>query len=243
MEELTKESQRSTKFSINTPVAIIIAGALIAGGLFMGLRSKDSLPAAGDGSPQPTAQAADIGKVRLDGEPYIGNAKAPAMAYWYDYQCPFCQRHEEQTMPQIIKDYVDTGKLKIVFKDYQFLGSDSQTLGKFSRAVWEVAPDKFYAWHKVVYDKQGQENTGWATQEKIMSITASVLGKSMADKVDQLVKTKGNEYQKAMDADKAEGTEMGINGTPGSIIGKQLVEGAQPYSAFKSAIDAALADK
>jgi protein-disulfide isomerase len=233
------ETQES-KNIVSTPVAIIIAGVIIAGAVIFATRQPATQPATANAQPQAPV-AVDVGKVKTDGEPYIGNANAPVtMAYWYDYQCPFCQRNEEDTMPQIVKNYVDTGKLKVVFKDYEFLGPDSQTLGQYSRAVWEVAPDKFYQWHKAVYDNQGTENTGWATQAKILSITKSVLTADQTNQVVQLVKTKGTEYQKEMDADKAEGTAMGINGTPGAIIGKQLVSGAQPYAAFQSAIDAAL---
>jgi protein-disulfide isomerase len=182
-----------------------------------------------------------ISNVKTDGDPFIGNSNAPVtMAYWYDYQCPFCQKNEEETMPQIVKNYVDTGKVKIVFKDYQFLSEDSQRLGKVSRAVWETVPSKFYQWHKAVYDNQGTENTGWATDAKILSITTGVLGATDAQKVMQLAVKNSGAYQKEMDADKAEGTAMGISGTPGSIIGKQLVSGAQPYPAFQTAIEAAL---
>lgn len=140
-------------------------------------------------------------------------------------------------MPQLIKDYVDTGKVKIAYKDYQFLGADSQAIGKFARAVWEAAPNKYGAWHKAMLDNQGQENTGWATQEKIMSITTNAIGATDAAKAAQLAISNGGEYLKAMEADKAEGTSMGINGTPGTIIGKQLISGAQPYVAFKTIID------
>ena len=67
-------------------------------------------------------------------------------------------------MPQLKKDYIDTGKIRIVYKDLQFLGPDSTTLGQVSRAVWQLAPSKFADWHKAVYDNQGQEKTGWATK-------------------------------------------------------------------------------
>lgn len=163
------------------------------------------------------------------------------MAYWYDYQCPFCQRNEEASMPQLLSDYVNTGKLKIVFKDFEFLGPDSQTLGKYSRAVWETAPDKFYAWHKAIFDNQGQENTGWATAEKLRSVTESVLGMVQTDAVINLVNKNGAAYQKEMDADKVEGAALGINGTPAAIIGTKLISGAVPYDQFKAAIEAALA--
>lgn len=234
------EPQASSKFTLSTPAAVIIAGAVIAGAIIF--TNRYPVPQATTTQPQqPVAQAVDVSKVKIDSEPFIGNANAPVtMAYWYDYQCPFCQRNEESTMPQIVKNYVDTGKVKIVFKDFQFLGSDSQTLGQYSRAVWAVTPDKFYQWHKAVYDNQGTENTGWATQDKILSITTSVLGANDTNKVAAFVKSNGTEYQKEMDADKAEGTAMGINGTPGTIIGKQFISGAQPYTAFQVAIDTAL---
>ena len=144
-------------------------------------------------------------------------------------------------MTQLMNDYVKTGKVKVVFKDFQFLGPDSQTAGLAERAVWEVAPDKFYTWHKAMYDKQDNENGGWGNKTDILALTKS-LGIDSA-KVEQLMTSKAAEYQKAMDADKAEGGAFGINGTPGSIIGKNLISGAQPYSAVKQLIDLALEGK
>lgn len=226
-------------FTLSPSVAIIIAGVIVAGAVVFASKQPAQPVVA---NPQPQAPVAvDVSKVKTSGEPFIGNANAPVtMAYWYDYQCPFCQRNEQEVMPQIIKNYVDTGKVKIVFKDYQFLGPDSQTLGQVSRAVWELYPDKFYAWHKAVYDNQGTENTGWATKEKILSITSGVLGVASAQQAIALATKNVGAYQKDMDADKAEGTAMGVSGTPAAIIGKQFVSGAQPYSVFQLAIEAAL---
>lgn len=236
--------QSQSKSNLLTPIAIVIAGVIVAGAVLWTDNKNAARPIVTNTPPQPAAQAVDVSKVKTDNEPFIGNKNAPAtMAYWYDYQCPFCQRNEAQAMPQIIKDYVETGKLKVVFKDYQFLGPDSQTLGKYSRAVWEVAPDKFYEWHKTMFENQGTENTGWATEDKIQSVTTKVLGSNDSVKVVALVKSNGDAYQKEMDDDRNEGTAMGISGTPAAVVGKQLVSGAQPYSSFKQAIDAALQGK
>lgn len=228
-----------TVSTLSPSVAIIIAGVIIAGAVLFASKQPAQPTVA---TPQPQAPVAvDVSKVKTDGEPFIGNVNAPVtMAYWYDYQCPFCQKAEQETMPQIIKNYVDTGKVKIVFKDYQFLSEDSQRLGRVSRAVWEAVPSKFYQWHKAVYDNQGIENTGWATDAKILSITTEVLGAADAQKVMALASKNADIYQKEMDDDKAEGAAMGITGTPGTIIGKQLVSGAQPYAAFQSAIEKVL---
>ncbi len=175
--------------------------------------------------------------------PFIGNRNAPVtIAYWYDYQCPFCRKDEETCLPQIVKDYVNTGKVKVEFKDFAFLGQDSRTLGQFSRAVWAVSPAKFYQWHKAIYDNQGKENH-WATHDKIMSITTSVLAASDANKVDQLVSANGATYQRAMDAENAERHAADIGSTPTMIIGTHKLTGSQPYVAIKQLIDLALAGK
>ncbi|MHB1163227.1 MAG: DsbA family protein [Minisyncoccota bacterium] len=229
------------KFS--TPVSIVLAGILIGGAVLWSNAHPGPTRSANPGQPTP-AQTADISKVQITGDPFIGNPNAPVtIAYWFDYQCPFCKQNEETAMPQIITDYVNTGKVKIIFKDYQFLGADSQTLGQTAHAVWDIAPDKFYAWHKAVYDNQGTENTGWATAEKIRSITEGVLGASTTDKVLALVKSRGAEYQKGMDADKTEGAGFGVTGTPSFIIGKQLIIGAVPYSQLQGAIETVLKNK
>ncbi len=233
--------------NLSIPIAIVIAGALIAGAVYLGT-SKSANTTAGNTqgqqavAQQPQGQAVDIAKVKTAGEPFVGNPNAPVtIAYWFDYQCPFCRRFEEDAMTQIMNDYVKTGKVKVVFKDFQFLGPDSQTAGLAERAVWDVAPDKFYAWHKAMYDKQDNENGGWGNKADILALTKSV-GIDSA-KVEQLMTSNATKYQKEMDDDKAEGGVFGINGTPGSIIGKNLISGAQPYVAVKQLIDLALQGK
>lgn len=187
---------------------------------------------------QENQQAGQVGfnQIKTEGEPFIGKDDAPAvMVYWFDYQCPFCKRHEQTVMKELIKEYVNSGKLKIVFKDYQFLGPDSITAGLAASAVWEIASNKFFEWHKAMFEKQDDENSGWGKKLDILALTKSLGIDSL--KVDQLMTQKASEYQKEMDEDKAEGTGFGIDGTPGTIIGKQLISGAQSYDSFKSAIE------
>ncbi len=247
-----------------SPRAAFVAGA-VGGILLLGtigfvvlaLRGRSaSIGATGKDTTQPVAQpslrapslapsgtaSVDISNVNIKGQPFIGKANAPTtIAYWYDYQCPFCKRSEEEVLPQVMKEYINTGKVRLVYKDFQFLGPDSQTAGVAGRAVWEVAPDKFSQWHKAMYDKQDNENSGWGSKADILALTTS-LGINTA-KVEKLMTTKADQYQKAMDADKAEGNTFGVSGTPSFIIGKQLIVGAQPYASLKVAIDEALNNK
>ena len=244
MENEIKQETKQNNISI--PAAIIIAGVLIAGAVLIGTKgiNRPSIATAPNQQvTQPSASTVDIAKVKVAGQPFIGNPNAPVtIAYWFDYQCPFCKRFETDVMPQLITDYVKTGKVKIVYKDFQFLGQDSQTAGIVARAVWEVAPDKFYEWHKAMYDKQDNENSGWGNKDDVLALTKTILGAD-ASKVAQLILSKQVEYQKVIDEDKAEGSSFGVSGTPSVIVGKQMIVGAQPYSAVKQLIDLALQGK
>lgn len=91
-----------------SPVAIILAGPMISGSIVWSNRPppqlagpESSAVATPEEPVQPPTPAADIGKVKLECEPFIGNADAPVvMAYWFDYQCPFCRQAEESTFPE-----------------------------------------------------------------------------------------------------------------------------------------------
>ena len=161
------------------------------------------------------------------------------MAYWLDFQCPFCQRFETETLPTLIEKYVNTGKLKIVFKDFQFLGEDSTTAGLAENAVWEIAPESYQAWHKAMYEKQDEENGGWGKKEDITALARTIPGID-ADRVSALMEEKKEAYQKELDDDNQEGSKFGVTGTPGFVVGDQSISGAQPTSVFTQVIDALL---
>jgi protein-disulfide isomerase len=226
-----------------TPLAIIIAGVMISGAILWAnkqLIDVERLTYGAQTATSPPTAAVDITKVSQEGVPFIGDPKAPVvMAYWFDYQCPFCRENEEKVMPRLITDYVKPGKLKILFKDLAFLGPDSQTAALAARAVWEVAPDKFYEWHKAMFDHQDDENAGWGKKEDIIALTKTIPGIDAA-KVEQLMTDRAKDYQKEVEADGAEGNAMGVTGTPGVIIGKQQISGVPPYEKLKTAIDAGL---
>ena len=247
-EQPTPPTARIALRDLLSPLAIIVAGLMISGTIvwsslqvaqFVSLES--TVAAASPAAPAPQSPpTADIAKVNLEGEPFIGDANAPVvMAYWFDYQCPYCRQEEENIFPELIKDYVDAGKVRIVFKDFQFLGPDSQAAGLAARAVWEVAPDKFRDWHKAMFDKQDDENAGWGKKEDIIALTKSIPGID-AVKVEELMTSRAADYNKAMEADSAEGHAMGVGGTPSFLIGKKMIVGAVPYGELKAAIDGVL---
>lgn len=225
------------KLNLAMPIAIVLAGIFIAGAIYFGGTKKAETPAAKTFDQTP---AVNIKNIKLDGQPFIGNPNAPVtIAYWFDYQCPACKYNEQNLMSPLVADYVKAGKVRVVFKDFAFLSADSQTLGITARAIWEAYPDKFYEWHKVIFTNQGQEQSGWATKEVIVALTAKVSGIDQAV-IDSLILKNQSKYQKALDADKAEGEKFGVGATPSFIVSDQLIVGVPKYEQLKSYLDGLL---
>lgn len=197
--------------------------------------------AAPQGGEEPTPMAVDIKDVKTDTSPYIGDPNAPVvMAVWFDYQCPFCKQYELSTIKGLNETYVKEGKLKIVFKDFQFLGPDSTDTALFARAVWEAYPDRFHAWYQAVMTAQDEEHGGFGNLASVKELTGTVPGIDVA-KVEALLNANKAKYEAAIAADRAEGQSFGINSTPSTIVGTQALAGAVPLAQVKAIVDAELA--
>ena len=167
------------------------------------------------------------------------------MAYWSDYQCPFCKAVEvggipqipiEPALPILIKDYVDTGKLKIVFKDFSFLGPDSDTGALYEHAVWETYPDKFWTWREAMFEAQDEEHGGFGDEASTLALIRTISGMD-ADRLKNIVAQNKDRYLALMQADQAEAASFGISGTPGFIVGTTLIAGADQPAVFKAAVE------
>lgn len=225
-------NEQNNKF---LPVAVVVAGLLIAGAVLW----NSSRPAAGPG--EAAAPKVNIKDVKTDGNPFIGKMDAPTtIAVWGDFRCSFCKKFELETLPEIVTNYVDTGKVKIVFMDFAFLGNDSVTSALYGRSIWKLYPSQYVAWRTAMYEAQGPEGVqGFGTAASLDKLNATISGIDAA-KVAVDVQTNGNIYKAEIDANKAEGQKVGINATPSFVIGMQVIQGAYPYANFKAAIDEAL---
>lgn len=210
-----------------TALAVLV-GALIIGGAFAFGQGGDRQPAPGE------PVAVDIKDVDLDSSPAVGPKSAPVtIAVWYDYQCSFCKQFETTTLKEVIASYGD--QVRIVYKDFQFLGVASNDAALYSRAVWEAHPDRWHDWFAGMFENAGESTLNVASMDAL----ATRLGLDV-ERITKLRTDKAAEYQEAIDADRAEGQGFGINGTPGTIIGKNLVAGARPFADVKALIDAEL---
>lgn len=228
-----------------TPIAVLAGAIIIGAAIYFG-----STGSVGTTAKQPTgqqqtktAQSVNIKDVKIAGNPYIGNKNAPVvLVEWFDYQCPFCKLFETNTMPELYTKYVQTGKLKIVFKDFAFLGPDSQTAAIFARAVWATYPNKFYQWYRAMYSAQDRENSGFGDLQSIITMTKKIPGMN-TDTIVAFINKNKSSIKAEVSADLSEGEKFGVRGTPSMIIGTHFIVGAQPYSKFSPLIDAELSAK
>lgn len=232
------------------PISVIAAGLLIAGAVMW----NGSRPVGTTTPPDAGKIAVDIKNVKIDGEPFIGQADAPVtIAFWSDFQCPYCKAFEiggvkgleniVPALPEIIKTYVDTGKVKIVFKDVVFLspraGTDSLAAALYSRSVWKLYPEKYFAWRTAMMTAQDEEGGGFGNAVSIDKLDATIAGIDAA-KVATDVKANTDAYTKLANANTTEAQQVGVTATPSFILGKQIISGAYPYATFQSAIDSLL---
>lgn len=169
-------------------------------------------------------------------DPMLGDPKAKVTVVEFaDYQCPFCERFFTDAEAQIKKDYVDTGKVKFVFKNLAFLGKESTDAANAAECAKEQ--NKFWEYHDYLYTHQGQENSGAFAPDKLKGFAAT-LGLN-TDQFNSCLDTQ--KYNATVQADQAEANRVGFNSTPSVAVGSTPIIGAQPYAQFKTAIEAALA--
>lgn len=228
--EKTDSSSASAFFEKYGTALAVLAGALIIGAAFAFGQGGEPRKT-NNGEPV----AVNITDVNTDSNPAVGpkNAKA-TIAVWFDFQCRFCKQFETTTLKQVIETYGND--VRVVYKDFQFMGAASNNAALYSRALYEAYPNEWGAWILGVMSNEGESTLDTAGLDAV----ASGLGLDTA-RVAELRSSKAAEYQKAIDADREEGIAFGINGTPGSIIGTSLVSGAQSFDNVKALIDAELA--
>lgn len=105
----------------------------------------------------------------------LGSRTAPALMIEYvDLQCPYCQQLETQVMPDIVRRYVRTGKLRIDVRVLAFIGPDS---GRGRNAMVAAGlQGKAFNFAQLLYDNQGTENTSWLSDDMVARAAGSIPG-------------------------------------------------------------------
>ena len=202
----------------------ILIGVLVGGVLSeYGVNSNDS-------------KKLTFSKLVENGSPVMGNINAPiTILEWGDYQCTFCYKFHQNTLDIINEDFIKTGKVKFIFKDYPLIGPDSKLAAEASYCAQDQ--EKYWKYHDELYKNWGGERTGWITRESLTKFAETVdldiekFNKCLDD----------HKYENKVDLLYAFGKEIGIDATPSFLVFNDekiiKIRGNQPLEVFLKTFD------
>jgi len=169
----------------------------------------------------------------------LGEDQAPVLLEVYsDYQCPFCGRYYVEAIKPMIKDYVDAGKVKLLYKDIAFEGEGSQRAAEAVHCANDQG--KFWEYHDKITTTRYQANNNQIYDKTNLIKAAQELG---LDECEFTLCLESGKYTKLVKND-TQGVWSKINGTPTSFLNSKMVAndkgknlGAMSYEMLKSTID------
>ncbi len=224
-----RRSYAKRQRGISTTQILIVAGAAV---LVVAL-----LVVLNSGRPQ-TVTVSDLGYdagITQDGDPYKGSPDAPLRLVEYsDFLCGHCASFAA-TLDQLGPDYIETGKVQVIFRNFAFLAPESSQAAQAAECALDQGADQFWHYHDVLFDNQG---TGRAAFSKPrLKVFAQQIGLETA-LFDECLDSgaKANEVQIDLDL----GRSQGVQGTPTWFLNGQIVPGELPENELRQLFDSQL---
>jgi protein-disulfide isomerase len=242
-----------------TPASIVLSSIIIAASIFFTFRDVNLLPSRnGTGTTvtvTPTVAAGDTGNTaattNIDDDPVLGNKDTAKVAIveFSDFECPFCQRFHQTTYPQIVSEYINTGKAIFVYRDFP-LSFHEPAATKAALAAQcafdQGGAEKYYQYAEQYFNKTLTNGQGLPSGTTLEGL-ASGIGLD-AGRFTNCVNSE--QFKDEIAKDTSDGSASGVTGTPGFIVGVLnsdgtvdgvSIPGAQDFSVFKGIIDTQLA--
>lgn len=183
-------------------------------------------------------------KISMDDDPIRGDPNAPiTIIEFSDFQCPFCARFHLQTLPSLLEEYIDTGKVNLVYRDFPIQSIHPNALPASVAAECANEQGKYWEYHDTLFEKQSD----WSRLDSNAVIVkfsqyATEIGLEQ-EQFDSCLDT--GKYLEEVQGDLSDGRAYDVTGTPGFFIGNDQIgfvklNGAQPFDAFQRVIDAQL---
>ncbi|WP_245867422.1 DsbA family protein [Candidatus Nitrosotalea bavarica] len=221
--------------SIGIGVGVVIAVVVIVFFMFGQGTQKQTVslpPIQTQGQGNATTGQASIHLLIDNTSPILGSKNAPiTMIEFGDYQCFYCHQFYNSTEPDIVKNYINTGKVRMVFKDFTIIGQDSVNAAHASHCAQEQG--KFWDYHDALYNNWAGENTGWASSDNLLKFAKQVgLDPNMFNQC--MTQSK---YISVVEGSLSNAKDLGLTGTPDFFIilpdhTVTKVVGAQPFQVF-----------
>ena len=239
MENSTNETAgRVNQSPFLIPMAIIVAGVIVAGAVvYTGAGGKIAKPDQNLGNT--LVSASDEAKTLLTvttGDFVLGDPGAKVTVVEFaDFQCPFCGRFFKTTIPSLKENYVKTGAVRFVFRDFAFLGEESTRAAEAARCAGDQ--NKFWEYHDYLYNHQKGENQGAFSDANLKKFADTLkLDRAVFDACFDSEK-----YRPFVERETKLGQELGVSGTPTTFVDGEAIVGAIPFADIEKKIQAALA--
>jgi protein-disulfide isomerase len=238
-------------------VAVVAVAAFFAGSYFSNLESDavtrselndaisklESKIGSAQLAPSPSQPPQPV-KISLDDDPIRGDPNAPiTIVEFSDFQCPFCARFHVQTLPSLLEEYIDTGKVNLVYRDFPIQSIHPNALPAAVAAECANEQGNYWEYHDTLFEKQ----SGWSRLDSNTAIsTFSQYATDIGLEQQQFDSCLGSgKYLEEVQGDLSDGRDYDITGTPGFFIGNEeigfvKINGAQPFESFQRIIDAQL---
>lgn len=246
--------KKSTYGKIIIGIIISVAVAAFFGGYFVGTQNVPKL----DDTPSeslvvkdfrdviPSQAPEDTRKlsIDLDDDPVKGNPDAQiTLVEFSDFQCPFCARFYEQTLPSIEENFVNTGKVKIVFRDFPIPNIHPNALSAHVAAECANIQGKFWQYHDILFSRQ-QEWNKLENPQAIEKFSTYAQELDMDPSFNSCMQSQQPLAEISHDMEDAK--KYGSTGTPSFFVGNEKlgfvkIEGAKPYEVFSNLINSQLA--
>ena len=178
---------------------------------------------------QPTGGEDIFAYLAKDG-PSRGSDKAPVtLIEFSDFQCSFCRKFWQTTLPQIEKKYISTGKVKFVYRHFAILGKPSMAAAQAAECAGEQR--KFWEYHDKLFASAASP---LAFTNGRLKGYAKELGLKSQD-FNQCLDS--GKHLKKVEGETATGGFLGARGTPAFFLNGKLLVGAQPFQVFEAAIE------
>lgn len=170
----------------------------------------------------------------------LGNPKAKVtMIEFADPQCPFCRQYELDTLPAIVREYVRTGKVKLIYFGIPIIGANSE---QGLRAIYAAGlQNRLWNFSHLLYKSQGAENSGWITDDLLRRIGSSIPG---FDTARMMADRQSSDVGNALAASAQQATNGRVDRTPTFFAGptggtlQQVPLTALTAAAFRPTLDA-----
>ncbi|MGF7535684.1 DsbA family protein [Bacillus mexicanus] len=237
--------KNKNKGDIILGVSVSLIAILIIGSLFI---FKDKFSSVNNDDSDPVYTLDEVTQINTKNDPVIGDSDAPVTIVEFgDYKCPACGYFSNSIYPELKTDYINTGKVKFIFKNFPFIADDSDRAAVYAEGVYKsLGNDAFWKLHESIYEYQNEiyknnnssnEKKDVITKKYLTKVSTKLFGSEKASKLKNILDNK--EYEKAVKEDLKDADKSKIEGTPTIFVNGKKVVDALNYETIKGAIEEA----